>query len=249
MCHIPHGRRTSTKSESKENFIWKTDSQNGFKEKTRVRTWKADSVCVRVNGKSGGGNRLQIRPTIWWQFFDDIGPAGSGKFSVFTRFFRSQKKRPIHRDFSIDEKPMLCFSSLRGMTPTSTSIPWQLGDNHIRHGPECIAGPLIRTRRRAGATSWVWRFGAWAWTATARQAPIEDTPWLRTVSRKSTSSNHSHAAGTGTGTLMGEILSLLDYLRKRRWRHRLRQFGKNQLYTTFLLSNFLMVICLKFCWW
>ena len=49
--------------------------------------------------------------------FDDIGPPGSGKFSVFSRFFRSQKKRPIHRDFSIDEKTDALFQQFTRYDP------------------------------------------------------------------------------------------------------------------------------------
>ena len=49
--------------------------------------------------------------------FDDIGPPGSGKFSVFTRFFRSQKKRAMHRDFSIDEKTDAIFQQFTRYDP------------------------------------------------------------------------------------------------------------------------------------
>ena len=49
--------------------------------------------------------------------FDDIGPVGSGKFSVFTRFFRSQKKQAMQRDFSIDEKTDALFQQFTRYDP------------------------------------------------------------------------------------------------------------------------------------
>ena len=50
--------------------------------------------------------------------FEDNALQGSGgKFSVFSRFFRSQKKKAMHRDFSIDEKTDALFQKFTRYDP------------------------------------------------------------------------------------------------------------------------------------